>query len=91
MIEPATLTALTQLGAAGLIGMLWIIERRHAAQRERQLDETHRRLMGQERELQALLEVIRDNTRALQALESGQRRLIELLDRRTARREASAA
>lgn len=26
-----SLTALTQFGAAGLIGVLWILERRHAA------------------------------------------------------------
>ncbi len=26
-----TVTVLTQFGAAGLIGMLWVFERRHAA------------------------------------------------------------
>lgn len=70
---------LTQFGAAGLIGALWLFERRHAAQRERQLDEAHRRLMADERELAALLEVIKENTRAINALELSQRRMVRLI------------
>jgi hypothetical protein len=88
MLDSTSVTALTQFGAAGLMGMLWIIERRHAAARDRQLDEAHRALLGQERQLQALLDVIRDNTRALQALELGQRRLIGLLQARLRRQKA---
>lgn len=75
-----TVTALTQFGAAGLIGMLWVFERRHAAIRDRQLNESHQKLVGQERELDALLTVVKENTRAISTLEQGQRRLIDLLE-----------
>ncbi len=79
MFDAQLMTHLTQLGAAGLIGLLWLTERRHAAHRERLLDEAHRTLMRSQTELNALLEVVRDNTRAMVALEEGQRHLAELL------------
>lgn len=85
MIDETMLMTLTQFGAAGLIGVLWLYERRQAAARERQLDEAHRRVVGQERELEALLRVVQDNTRAMSALEASQRRLVALLSRFTAR------
>jgi hypothetical protein len=91
MLDSSFVTTLTQFGAAGLMGMLWIFERRHASTRDRQLDEAHRALLGQERQLQALLNVIRDNTRALQALEIGQRRLIGLLQARLRRQQGVSA
>ena len=46
------LQAMTEFGAAGLIGVLWILERRHASKRDRQLDEAHRLLSSQGRELE---------------------------------------
>ena len=75
------LTALTQFGAAGLIGLLWILERRHATLRDRQLDEAHRRLIDQERDLEALLTVVTENTKAVNTLQQGQLQLIQLLKR----------
>ena len=74
-------TALTQFGAAGLIGLLWILERRHASTRDRQLDEAHARIVDQDRHIDALLTVIKENTRAIIRLEQSQRRLIGLLER----------
>ena len=75
------LTTLTQFGAAGLIGLLWVMERRHATQRDRQLDEAHRRLIDQERDLEALLTVVKENTKAVNTLQQGQVQLIQLLKR----------
>lgn len=49
------LQALTEFGAAGLIGVLWILERGHASKRDRQLDEAHRLLNTQGRELEIWL------------------------------------
>ena len=73
-MPPIDLAAsLAQLGAAGLIGWMWLSERRAAAARETQLRELHERLMQERPQLAVLLAVVRDNTKALTALEVGQR------------------
>ncbi|MDY7110270.1 MAG: hypothetical protein SYC29_16700 [Planctomycetota bacterium] len=90
MIDPA-LTALSQFGAAGLIGLLWILERRHAAKRDHQLDEAHRMILAQQRERTSLLAVIKENTQAIIRLEESQRQLITLLSRLGRRGSSSAA
>ncbi len=73
--------ALTQFGAAGLIGLLWILERRHAATRDRQLDEAHAVIVDRDQRIEALLTVIKENTAAINRLEQIQRRLIGILAR----------
>ena len=85
MIEP-DIAALAQLGAAGLIGWMWLAERRAAAAREKQLTELHERLMQERAQLGTLLSVVSDNTRALTALEAGQRTIAAALDRLAALR-----
>ena len=77
------LTALAQCGPAWLIGMLLIVERRHANRRETQLHEAHRRLVAQDQSIQNLLDVLRENTRAITMLEQTQRRLVEVVQRLT--------
>ena len=86
-----TLALLTQFGAAGLIGLLWIMERRYAGHRDRQLDEAHRKLIDQERDLEALLTVVKENTKAINTLQRGQVQLIQLLERLHKRISANAA
>ena len=86
-----SLTALTQFGAAGLIGVLWILERRHAAQRDRQLDEAHRKIVTSERDLEALLNVVKENTKAINTLQQSQIHLISLLERIVPRASNDAA
>jgi len=81
VIDPDTTTALAQFGAAGMIGCMWLWERRAASERERQLTEAHDRLSTDRLQLNVLVEALRDNTRALTALESGQRALAGLLSR----------
>ena len=71
----------TQLGVAGLIGWMWLSERRAAAEREKQLTEAHARIAESGVELDVLLEAVRENTRALAALEAGQGRLISAVER----------
>lgn len=73
------LIELSRFGAAGLIGVLWVLERRHAAQRDRQLDEAHRRIIEHRQKADTLLDVVKDNTRAIVSLEAGQRRLADLI------------
>jgi len=70
---------MTQFGVAGIMGAMWLIERRASARREEQLTEAHEKLIGQIAERGALIDVVRDNTRALSMLEAGQRVLIESL------------
>lgn len=86
-----SLTALTQFGAAGLIGVLWILERRHAAVRDRQLDEAHRKIVTSERDLEALLNVVKENTKAINTLQQSQIHLISLLERMVPRTSNDAA
>jgi hypothetical protein len=73
-------TILSQFGPAGLMGLLWILERRHAATRERQLGEAHRHLAADQQELAALLHLVRDNTRAIVTLEQTQQRLLRVAE-----------
>lgn len=76
-----TTTTLTQFGTAGLMGWMWLTERRAAAERERQLSEAHERLLQERRGVDVAVQALRDNTRALAALEAGQRSLQAVLDR----------
>jgi hypothetical protein len=80
-MDAEIMSALTQFGVAGLICWMWLVERRAGAERERQLSETHRALMQQREENDRLVEVVRDNTRAMTALEVGQRELVGAIER----------
>lgn len=72
-MDPALVTSLTPFGAAGLIAWLWLTERRSGAERERQLSEAHAHLSRQQIELSLLVDVVRENTRALTSLEAALR------------------
>ncbi len=78
-METEVLSAMTQFGVAGMVCAMWLIERRASAKREQQINEAHQKLIGQLEERSALLEVVRDNTRALSMLEAGQRGLVDVL------------
>ena len=71
--------------------MLWILERRHAAVRDRQLDEAHRKIVTSERDLEALLNVVKENTKAINTLQQSQIHLISLLERMVPRASNDAA
>lgn len=79
--------AAVQFGVAGLMGMLWIWERSHSRQRERQLSEAHFRLMRQRQCLTVLMRLTRRNTRAMVNLERTQTQMCQLLEEM--RREAA--
>ena len=78
-MEAELASALAQFGAAGLIAWMWLSERRSAAERERQLTEVHQRLEQERPLLTTMVAVVQDNTRALSAIEAGQRALASLL------------
>ena len=78
-MQTEVLTEITQLGTAGLVAWMWLTERRAGAARERQLSEAHERLLEQRTQVDALMTLVADNTRAVTAVETGQRSLRELL------------
>lgn len=90
-MNPETTAALAQFGTAGLIGWMWLTERRAAAQRERQLTEAHDRILAERACFDLLVAAIKENTRALATLESGQRALAAVLDKLTREPRAAAA
>lgn len=75
------IAAVAQLGAAGLMGWMWLAERRGASVREQQLTESHERIMQERRYFESLLEAVRENTRVMTLVEAGQQRLGRTLDR----------
>ena len=89
MIETELAGAVAQMGAAGLIGLMWLSERRAAHDRERQLSEVHDRIKADKVELDVLLSALEANTRALVSLESGQARLVSVIEKMD-QRERSA-
>lgn len=80
-MQPEVLVQLTQFGVAGLIAWMWLSERRGALGRERQLGTAHDRIMEQRVQLDALMSLVSENTRAVTALESAQRSLNLVLER----------
>ncbi len=75
------LQTLTEFGAAGLIGLMWLCERGRAARRDRQLDEAHQRLLSQRRDLKLWMAIVAQNTRAIGGLEQAHRDLLRVLRR----------
>ena len=59
---------ITSLGAAGLMGAMWLWERRTSRQREQQLDDAHTRIMSDRVQLSELMDVVRQNTEAITRL-----------------------
>jgi hypothetical protein len=80
-MEAEIMGALSQFGVAGLVCWMWLSERRASAERERQLSQAHTKLIRKDEEHGALLEVVRENTKAMAALEAGQRSLVGAIDR----------
>jgi biopolymer transport protein ExbB/TolQ len=83
MVEGELAAAVAQFGAAGIVGWMWLSERRAAAVREKQLAEAHERLINERQNLDVVLRALENSTRTLTALEVGQRQVVELLTRLT--------
>ncbi len=73
MLDETTLAPLVQFGVAGLMAWMWTSERRAGADRERQLTESHDRLMEQRTQLDALMRLVTENTRAITSLDAALR------------------
>lgn len=81
MLDTEIAGSLVQFGTAGLMGWMWLTERRGAAARERQLDEAHARITEQRVGIEALLGAVRENTKVLGQIEAGQRIMMEVFGR----------
>ena len=73
---------LTSLGAAGIMGAMWLWERRTSRTRDQQLDEAHERVLGDRVSLEQLIEVVRSNAEAMTRLTSVQDQLMRTLERK---------
>jgi len=68
---------LTSFGAAGLMGALWVWERRLSRLRERQLTEAHERILRDEQRLNKFTQVVEQNTAAIAHFTETQRQIVE--------------
>ncbi|MEM8834260.1 MAG: hypothetical protein AAGD00_00435 [Planctomycetota bacterium] len=84
-MEVDLIASVTQFGTAGLIAYMWLNERKSAAVREREIREAIDRLSEQRLHIDALVKLVADNTRALTAIETGQRALVDGMTALTAR------
>lgn len=65
-MDPQTIEPLTQFGVAGLMGLLWVWERRLSRRREEQLDEAHAAILAQRRQHDQLIELVQHNTQMIE-------------------------
>jgi len=70
---------LASLGAAGLMGAMWLLERRLSGQREQQITDAHNRILRDEQRLQSLTDVVERNTAAIARFAELQRQMCEIL------------
>jgi hypothetical protein len=73
------LDQVANLGVAGLMGTMWLWERRTSRQREQQIDEAHARIITDRVQLDQLMDMVRQNTEAMTKLSATQQQLIEQL------------
>ena len=76
------LSQLTSLGAAGIMGAMWLWERRQSQQRDQQLDEAHVRILGDRVQLDQLIEVVKTNAEAMTRLGTVQDQLVRTLEKK---------
>ncbi len=70
---------LASFGAAGLMGAMWLWERKLSRLREEQLNEAHGRIIRDEERLGKLVQVVEENTRAVGRFTETQRSVVEAL------------
>jgi hypothetical protein len=70
------LDQLTSLGASGIMGAMWLWERRTSRQREQQLDEAHGRIMSDRVQLDELIQVVKQNSEAMSKMSAVQDQIV---------------
>ncbi len=77
----AMMTDLASFGAAGLMGAMWLWERRINRQREEQLQQAHERIRRDEQRLAHFAEIVQQNSAMLARFTETQRELTDTLKR----------
>lgn len=70
---------LATFGAAGLMGAMWLWERKLSRTREEQLTEAHGRIVRDEQRLERLVHVVEQNTAAVAGFTETQRQAVDAL------------
>jgi len=70
---------LANFGAAGLMGAMWLWERRLSRLREQQLGAAHERILRDEQRLEQLTSVVEHNTTAMTRFAEIHREMVETL------------
>jgi hypothetical protein len=78
-LSTTPLDSLTSLGAAGLMGAMWLWERSTSQKREAQIDDAHARILGDRVQREQLMSVVRQNAEALTKLCATQDQLLREL------------
>lgn len=71
------LEQLTNLGISGVMGAMWLWERRTSRAREQQIDEAHARIVSDRIMLDQLMLVVKQNAEAMTRLSTTQQQLVE--------------
>ena len=75
----AIMSDFASLGAAGVMGAMWLWERRLSRAREAQLSDAHGRILRDEQRLEQLTRVVAQNTAAIGRFTETQRQVVETL------------
>jgi hypothetical protein len=73
---------LAQLGVAGLMGGLWVWERKYSRTREDQLTAAHEEILSTREHLGALLDALQGNTRVISEFTAVQQEMLRSLQGR---------
>ena len=77
----APIEQLTSFGVAGLMGAMWLWERRNSQKREQQIDDAHARILGDRVQLDVLMAVVRQNAEAITRLSATQEQFLRQFER----------
>lgn len=69
----------TGFGAAGLMGAMWLWERRMSRDQEQRLADAHHRILRDEERLEKFTQVVEHNSAALERFNETQRLIVETL------------
>src|ERR1041384_6457542 len=83
LADALAVDGMANLGVAGLMGAMWLWERRTSRQREMQIDEAHARIMADRVGIDQLMAVVRQNAEAMSRLSAVQEQLLRELNRDT--------